>query len=31
MRSRTTRPIPDDSLKPDGTLCDAAIFYKRLA
>jgi ribosomal protein S18 acetylase RimI-like enzyme len=23
--------IPDDSLKPDGTLCDAAIFYKRLA
>lgn len=23
--------IPDDSLKPDGTLCDAAIFYKRLS
>jgi ribosomal protein S18 acetylase RimI-like enzyme len=23
--------IPNDSLKPDGTLCDAAIFYKALA
>jgi GNAT superfamily N-acetyltransferase len=22
--------IPDDSLKPDRTLCDAAIFYKRI-
>lgn len=23
--------IPDDSVKPDGTLCDAAIFCKRLS
>ena len=23
--------IPDDSVKPDGTLCDAAVFYKRVA
>jgi GNAT superfamily N-acetyltransferase len=22
--------IPDDSLRPDGTLCDAAIYYKRI-
>jgi ribosomal protein S18 acetylase RimI-like enzyme len=22
--------IPEDSVKPDGTLCDAAIFYKRI-
>ena len=23
--------IPDDSIRPDGVLCDAAIFHKRLA